>query len=102
MYTYAYSEETRMGRTISNTDSKYGSHSQFCNQEDHAFEYQLDQWGVERILQNSDEVIIRELKLYIEDWEKLHINNNSQLLCTMFLKKYGSLDMYDGYMKKEL
>ena len=35
--------------------------------EDHSFHYQLDQWGVENLFQNSDEVIIRKLRLYIED-----------------------------------
>ena len=49
---------------------------------------------------NSDEVIIRELKFYIEDREKLNIKNKSQLLCTMFLEKYGSLDPYDIYPEK--
>ena len=61
------------------------------NDEDHVFGYKLYQWGVEKLFQNSDEVIIRELKFYIEDWVKLNINNNSQLSCTTFLSKYGSL-----------
>ena len=44
---------------------------------------------------NSDEVITRELKLYTEYWEELHIKNKSQLLCTVFLEKYGSLALYE-------
>ena len=35
----------------------------------HAFENQLYQWGADKLFQNSDEVIIIELKIYIEDWE---------------------------------
>ena len=38
--------EAIIGRNISNIDGKYGSHSQFCNDEDHAFDYKLYQWGV--------------------------------------------------------
>ena len=56
---------------LSRTDTKYGSHSHSWNDEDHAFGYQLYQWGVEKLFQNSYEVITRDLKLYIEDWEKL-------------------------------
>ena len=32
--------------------------------------------------------------------EKLNIKNNSRLLCIMFLAKYGSLGLYDEYLKK--
>ena len=47
------------------------------------------------LFQNLDEVIIRELKFYIEYWVKLNINNKSQLSCTMFFEKYGILALYD-------
>ena len=67
MYTYACIEEIRSGRTLSHTDSKDGSHSHTCNDEDHAFDYQLDQWGVEKLFHNQDEAITRELKMYIEE-----------------------------------
>ena len=75
MYTSAYIEEEIIVRTISHTYSKYGSHSHYWNDEDHVFDYQLDQWGVDNFFHNSDEVIIRELKMYIEDWDKLNIKN---------------------------
>ena len=52
------------------------------------------------MFQTSDEVIIRELKLYAEDWEKLNIKKNSQLLRTLFQEKYDSLDFYDEDMGK--
>ena len=68
MYTSVFIEEASIGRTLYHTDNKNGSHSHSWNDEDHAFDYQLDQWGVENLFQNSDEAIIRELKLYIEDW----------------------------------
>ena len=41
VYTYTCIEKERFGRNISHTDSKYGSHSQYCNDEDHASDYQL-------------------------------------------------------------
>ena len=47
---------------------------------------EFDQWGVEKLFQNPDEVIITELKMYIEDREKLN---------TIFLAEYVSLDLYD-------
>ena len=68
MYTSACIEEEMIGRTLYHTDSKDGSHSQSCNDEGHAFYSQLDQWGVEKLFQNSDEAITRELKFYIEEW----------------------------------
>ena len=95
MYTPACIEEARIAGTLSHTYSKNGSHSHSWNDEYHAFEYQLDQWSVDKLFQNSHEAITRELKLYIEYWEKLHIKNKSQVSKTMFLEKYGSLDLYD-------
>ena len=85
---------------LSHTDSKYGSHRHSWNDEYHTFNYQLDQWGVEKLFHNSDEVIIRELKFYIEDREKLNINNKTQLSCTMSLTKYSSLVLYYEYLEK--
>ena len=68
MCTSACIEEARIGRTLSCIDSKDGSHIHSWDDEDYAFYYQLDQWVVENLFQNSDELIIRELKLYIEYW----------------------------------
>ena len=52
VYTSACIEESRIGRTILNTDSKYGSHIHYWNDEDHVFGYQLDQWDVDKLFQN--------------------------------------------------
>ena len=38
--------------------------------------------------------------MYIEEREKLNIKNKSQLLRTVFLKKYGSMDLYYTYLGK--
>ena len=56
---YACIEKSIITRTLSHTDSKYGSHSHSWNDEDHAFRYQLYQWGAEKLFQNQDELIIR-------------------------------------------
>ena len=40
--------------------------------------------------------------MYIEEWEKTHIKNKSQVSKTMLLAKYGSLDMYDEDLEKRL
>ena len=65
VYTYYCIEESRIGRTLSHTYNKDGSNSHSWNDEDHAFNYQLDQWGLEKLFRNSDELIIGELKFYI-------------------------------------
>ena len=67
MYTSACIEEARFGENLSHTYSKDGSHSYSWNDEYHAFDYKLDQWGVEKLFQNSYEAITREFNLYIED-----------------------------------
>ena len=100
MYTSDSIEEARIVWNLSHTDSKDGSHSYSWNDEDHAFDYQLDQWGVEMLCQNSDEVIIRELKLYDEYRGKLNVKNKSQLSCTTFLAKYCSLALYNEDLEK--
>ena len=38
--------------------------------------------------------------MYIEEWEKSHIKNKSQVSKTMFLAKYGSLAPYDEDLEK--
>ena len=83
MYTSACIEEERIVRTLYRTDIQNGSHSYSCNDKDHAFDYQLYQWGVEKLCQNSDEAIIRDLKLYIEYWEILasRTRDNYHILC---------------------
>ena len=68
MYKPACIGEAHIWSTLSRTDSKYGSHSHSWNDEDHSFDYQIYQWGVDKLFQNSDEEITRELELYIEYW----------------------------------
>ena len=100
MYTSDCIEESRILRTLSHTESTYGSQSHSRNDADHAFDYQLDQWGVEKFFKNSDKAITRELKIYIEYCEILNIKNKSQLSCTTFLAKYVSLTVYDEDTEK--
>ena len=68
MYTSACIEEARIERSVSDTDTNNGSHSHTWNYDEQAFDYQLDQWGVEKLFHNQDEEITRELKMYIEEW----------------------------------
>ena len=67
LYTSAFIEEARIGRYLSHTNTNNGSHSHTWNDEDQAFDYQLDQWGVEKLVPNEDEAITRVLKMYIEE-----------------------------------
>ena len=100
MYTSACIEEARIVSNLSRTDSKDGSHSHNWNDEYHAFDYQLYQWGVEKFFHNTDESITREFKMYIEEWGGKHIKNKSQVSEAMFLEKYCNLDLYGEDMKK--
>ena len=93
MYASACIEEARIVRNISHTDGKDGSHSHTWNDDYHAFGCQLDQWGVYKLFPNADEEITKEFKMYIEEWGKNNIKNKSQVSKTMFLEKYGSLDI---------
>ena len=86
MYKSACIEEARIESTLSHTDSKDVSLSQSCNDYDHAFDYQIDQWGVENLFHNLDEVIIRELKVYTEYWEKIISRTKSNCFVTSFLQ----------------
>ena len=94
MYKYACIKKARTGRNLSHTDSKDDSHSLSWNDEGHAFDYELYQWGVERLFHNSDEAITRELKFYIKEWEKLNIKSKSQISKSECIEKYGSLALY--------
>ena len=89
VYTSACIEEVRIGRTLSHTDSKDGSHSHTWNNEDHAFDYQSDQWGVEKFFQNGYEAITRELKMYIEKWGKTISRTRAKYQKPCFLKNTG-------------
>ena len=93
-------KEARIGRTLYYTYSNYVSHCHPWNYEDHAFECQIYQWGVEKLFQNSYEAINRELKFYIEYWGNFNIKNKSQLSKAVFLAKYISLDLYDEDLNK--
>ena len=52
MYTSACIEEASIGRTLYHKDNNNGSHSHTWNDKDQAFDYQLYQWGVEKLFQN--------------------------------------------------
>ena len=43
----------------------------------------------------SDEVIVIEVKVHVEDGKQLNLNSKSQLSRTLFPEKYGSLALYD-------
>ena len=65
VYTSACIEEGRIGSTLSHIDTNNGSHSHTWNDDNQAFDYQVDQWGVEKLFPNEDEAITRGLKMYI-------------------------------------
>ena len=83
VYTYYCIEKAIIGRTLSNTNSNDSSHIHSWDDEDHYFDYQLYKWDVEKFIQTSDELIIRQVKVFVEDWEKLvsRTKSNYRVLC---------------------
>ena len=53
---------------MSKSNINDSSHCPSWNDEDFDFGYQLDKLGIEKLFHTSEEVIIRELKVYIVDW----------------------------------
>ena len=54
--------------TDSECSENCSSHTR--NEEDDAFDHQLDKWGVERVFSEHPEPVKRELIAYIENWGK--------------------------------
>ena len=48
------------------------------NEEDDAFDHQLDKWGVDGVFSEHSEPVKRELIAYIEDWEKLSMKKDDK------------------------
>ena len=55
---------------------------------------------MDRVFSEHSEPVKRELRAYIEDWEKLSMKKDDQRYRTRFLAKYGGLYLYDGKAKK--
>ena len=112
MYTSACIEEAIIGKALSKSNSNDSSHGHSWDYEDYAFDYLSDKYGVDKLFQTTEEVITRELKVYIIDWGGLNIKNKIQLSCTMsqnmavwvfmmkILKKYSSLLMKNFNLRK--
>ena len=67
------------------------------NEEDDAFDQQLEKWGVKTLFSYKSETAKIELRSYIEDWGEMSMKKNDQGTCTWFLDKYGWLSLYDIY-----
>ena len=50
---------------------------------------------MDRVFSEHSEPVKRELRAYIEDWEKLSMKKDDQRYRTRFLAKYGGLSLYD-------
>ena len=55
---------------------------------------------MDRVFSEHSEPVKRELRAYIEDWEKLSMKKYDQRYRTRFLEKYGGLSLYDIDMEK--
>ena len=50
---------------------------------------------MDRVFSEHSEPVKRELRAYIEDWEKISMKKDDQRYRTRFLAKYGGLSLYD-------
>ena len=76
----------------------FSSHT--WNEEDAAFDHQLDRWGVDRLFSEHSKPFKRYLRAYIEDWEIVSMKKDDQRSSTRFLAKYGGISLYDIDTKK--
>ena len=56
--------------------------------------------GCEKLFSDHSEPVTRELRAYIEDWERLSMKKYYQINRTRFLAKYIRLSLYDIYTEK--
>ena len=55
---------------------------------------------MEKVFSDHSEPVKRELRAYIEDWERLSMKKDDQITRTSFLSKYVGLYLYDIDMEK--
>ena len=87
VYTYACIESARIEQYQSDKQLYENFSSHTWNEEDDAFDCQLDKWGVERVFSENSEPVKRELISYIEDWEKLSTKKDDRDSPTYLAKK---------------
>ena len=95
VYTSACIESARIEQNQADKQLYDNISSHSWNEENEAFDHQLDVWGVDRIFSDSPASVKRDLRAYIEDWEKLYMKKDDQRNRTRFLAKYGGLSLYD-------
>ena len=99
LYIYLY-RISRVEQYYSEKQLNDNCSSHTWNEEDDAFHQQLEKRGTEKVFSDKPEPFKRELRGYIEDWEKLLMKKNCQITCTHLLEKYGGLSLYDIYFEK--
>ena len=67
VYTSASIESARIEKFHSYKQLYDNCSSRTWNEEDDAFDHQLDEWGVDRVFSEHSEPVKRELRAYIED-----------------------------------
>ena len=95
VYTSACIESAIIEQYQSDKQLYENSSSHTWNEEDDAFDHQLDKWGVDRAFSEHSEPVKRYLRAYIEDWEILSMKKDDQIYRTCLLAKYGGLSLYD-------
>ena len=95
VYTSACIESARIEQNQADKQLYDNISSDSWNEEDEAFDHQLDVWGVDRIFSDHPAPVKRELRAYIEDCEKLSMKKDDQRYRTRFLAKYGGFSLYD-------
>ena len=64
------------------------------NEDDDAFDQQLETWSVEKLFPDQPKPVTRGLRAYIEDLGEFSLDKNDQRTYTHFLEKYRRLSVY--------
>ena len=68
--------------------------------DDEVFCNQFEKWGVENIILGKPVSVIRQMRTYIEYGEINRMKKSDQRPSTIFVEKYGGLDLYHEDVKK--
>ena len=95
VYTSACIESARIEKCHSDKQLNENCSSHTWNEEDDALDHQLEKLGAEKVFSEHSEHVKRDLRAYIEEWERFSMNKYDQRSRTRFLVNYGGLSNYD-------
>ena len=91
VYTSACIESARIEQYQADKQLYENCSSHTWNEEDYTFDHQLNKWGVDRVFSEHPEPVKRELRAYIEDWEKVSMK---KMIRDIVLASWPSMEYY--------